>query len=159
MSSARRTQPQEQADPLRDHLPAVGVIAVGGGIGSVARYGLSRAVHPAANGFPVATFVTNVVGALLLGALIVAVIEVWRPHHLVRPLLGTGLLGGFTTFSTFAVETRGLSSGVATGYVLATLGGSLFAAWAGMNAVRLVEPRLHPALEHELVDPFDPDLP
>jgi fluoride exporter len=159
MSSERRAQPPASADPLRDHLPAVGVIAVGGGLGSVARYGLSRVVHPAADGFPVATFVTNVVGALLLGALIVAVIEIWRPHHLLRPLLGTGLLGGFTTFSTFAEETRAASPGIAAAYLLATVLGGLLLAAAGMAAVRRIEPRLHPAPVHEFVDPHDPELP
>jgi fluoride exporter len=159
MRAAQREQASGDQDLLREHLPAVGAIAVGGGAGSVLRYELSRAVHPAGNGFPTATLVINLVGALLLGALIVAVIEVWRPHHLVRPLLGTGLLGGFTTFSTFAVETRNLSFGVAALYVATTLIGGLLLAAAGMRAVRRVEPRLHLAVEHEAVDPFDPDLP
>jgi len=95
----------------------------------------------------------------LLGALIIAVSEVWRPHRLVRPALGTGLLGGFTTFSTFAVEMRGLALPVALAYVLTTVVGGLVLAAAGMAAVRRIEPRLHPALQHELVDPFDPELP
>lgn len=146
-------------DSLRDHLPAVGAIAVGGGLGSVLRYELARAVPPAANGFPTATLLTNLIGALLLGALVVAVTEVWRPHHLLRPLLGTGLLGGFTTFSTFGVEVRGLPADVAIGYVVATLVGGIALAALGMIAVRRAEPRLRRAPDHEYVDPLDPDLP
>ena len=138
---------------------AVTVIALGGGVGSLLRYGLAQAVRPAADGFPTATLITNVLGSLLLGMLIVAVTEVWRPHHLVRPLLGTGLLGGFTTFSTFAVEARGLGGGVAAGYVVASLSGGLLAAAAGMALVRRLEPRLRIGGQHEAVDPDDPDLP
>jgi CrcB protein len=137
----------------------LGVIAVGGGIGSVLRYGLARALPAAAGDFSVATLVTNLLGSLLLGALVVAVTEVWRPHRLLRPALGTGLLGGFTTFSTFAVEVRGIALPVAVAYLAATVVGGLALAAAGMGAVRRIEPRLRAAPAHEFVDPFDPDLP
>ena len=46
----------------------------------------------------------NVSGCLLIGVLMVLVTERYRPHALVRPLLGVGVLGGFTTFSTYAVD-------------------------------------------------------
>jgi fluoride exporter len=147
------------ATPPRARRGVVAVIAIGGGVGSVLRYLLSRAVHPAADGFPTATLVTNLLGALLLGALVVAVTEVWRPHRLVRPALGTGLLGGFTTFSTLAEETRAASPGIAAAYLLATVVGGLLLAAAGMAAVRRLEPWLHPAPAHEFVDPHDPELP
>jgi fluoride exporter len=158
MRPDQRESPDDR-DPLREHLPAVGVIAVGGGTGSLTRYLLGRAIHTTAGGFPLATLLINLTGALLLGALVVAVTEVWQPCHLVRPLLGTGLLGGFTTFSTFAVETRGLAAGTAVAYVAATLVGGLLLAALGMTAVRQIEPWLQSAPEHELVDPADPDLP
>jgi fluoride exporter len=147
------------ADRVRAHLPVVAVIAVGGGIGSVLRYGLARALPSAAGDFPVATLITNLLGSLLLGALVVAVTEVWRPHRLLRPALGTGLLGGFTTFSAFAVEARGLALPVAVAHLAATVVGGLALAAAGMAAVRRIEPRLRTAPAHEFVDPFDPDLP
>jgi CrcB protein len=141
-------------DPL-----SLGAIAVGGGVGSVLRYELAQAVHPSADGFPVATLATNLVGSLLLGALIVAVTEIWRAHRLLRPLLGTGLLGGFTTFSTFSLEARGLGAGVAAAYIAASVLGGIGAAALGMTLVRRVKPRLRVADEHSDVDYLDPDLP
>jgi fluoride exporter len=147
------------ADTVKNQVPVLGVIAVGGGIGSVLRYSLARALPTGAGDFPVATLVTNLLGSLLLGALVVAVTEVWRPHRLLRPALGTGLLGGFTTFSAFAVEVRGLELPAATACLAATVAGGLVLAAAGMAAVRRIEPRLRPAAQHEFVDPFDPDLP
>ena len=147
------------AGPVKRQLPVVGVIALGGGIGSVLRDGLALALPTGAGDFPVATLVTNLLGSLLLGALVVAVTEVWRPHRLLRPALGTGLLGGFTTFSTLAVEVRALALPAATACLAATVVGGLVLAAAGMEAVRRLEPRLRPAAEHEFVDPFDPDLP
>jgi CrcB protein len=153
-----RTEPP-LADTIRAHLPAVGVLAVGGGIGSVLRYLLARALPRAADEFPTATLVTNLIGALLLGALVVAVTEVWRPHRLVRPALGTGLLGGFTTFSTFAVEVRSLSRADALAYLAVSVAGGVALAAVGMWTVRCLEPHLRLASEHEVVDPYDPDLP
>lgn len=147
------------AGRVKRQLPVVGVIALGGGTGSVLRDGLARALPTGSGGFPVATLLTNLLGSLLLGALVVAVTEVWRPHRLLRPALGTGLLGGFTTFSAFAVEVRGLELPAATACLAATVVGGLVLAAAGMAAVRRIEARLRPAGEHEFVDPYDPDLP
>jgi CrcB protein len=91
--------------------------------------------------------------------LIVAVTDIWRPHRLIRPLLGTGVLGGFTTFSTFAIEASELSALTASAYVAASVIGGVAAAALGIAAVRKIEPQLHPATTHEQVDPLDPDLP
>jgi CrcB protein len=96
---------------------------------------------------------------LLLGALVVAVTEVWRPHPLVRPALGTGLLGGFTTFSTFAVEVRSLPWPDALLYLVVSVVGGVVLAAVGMWSVRYLEPHLRLTAEHEIVDPYDPDLP
>ena len=76
-------------------------IAVGGGIGSVARYLLSAA-FPAGHGFPWAIFAVNVSGCFFLGVLMVYLLEVWPPRRLLRPFLAVGLLGGYTTYSTYA---------------------------------------------------------
>jgi CrcB protein len=131
----------------------VAVVSIGGGLGSVARYALSRLITDPRDGFPVATLVTNLVGCLLLGLLVVAVTEVWRPHPLLRPALGTGVLGGFTTFSTFAFETRGLSFGLASGYIAASLVGGLGGAALAMAGLRRWAARRPPELM------LDPDLP
>jgi len=86
-------------------LPRVlGVVALGGVIGSLARYGLAEAIPHGPTGFPWATFVTNVLGCFAIGLLLTRLTP--RSHPLLRPFLGTGILGGFTTFSTFAVDTE-----------------------------------------------------
>ena len=134
------------------------VIAAGGGLGSLARYGIERAMPHGASAFPTATLLINVVGSFLLGALVVAVTEVWRVHPLVRPALGTGLLGGFTTFSTFAVETRTAPAGIAVAYAAGSVIGGVLLAFAGMYLVRALAPTRHEAVDTD-VDPLDPDLP
>jgi CrcB protein len=141
-------------DPL-----AVAAIAVGGGFGSVARYGIGRAWPPDPHRIPWSTLTINLAGSLLLGMLVVAITEIWRPHRLIRPLFGTGVLGGFTTFSTFAVETRTLASATATTYLALSVIGGLVAAMIGMALIRQLEPRLQIAPSHEVLDSVDPELP
>lgn len=82
------------------------VVAVGGAIGTLARYGLSHAV-PDRGGVPVATLLENLVGAFLLGLLLEALARSGPDtgrRRVARLGLGTGVLGGFTTYSTFALE-------------------------------------------------------
>jgi CrcB protein len=131
------------------------VIAIGGATGSLARYGLGRAWPDPGHEIPWTTLSINLLGSLLLGMLVVAVSEVWQLHPLIRPLLGTGVLGGFTTFSTFAVQTQLLAAGPAIVYLLLSVLGGLLAAAAGMALLRQLSPR-RPA---DGVDPIDPDLP
>ena len=149
-------RPTESARHVR---AAALVVAVGGGVGSLLRYGLARALPGHGHSFPVATLLTNLLGSLLLGALVVAVTEIWAPHPLLRPLLGTGVLGGFTTFSTFAEEARSLPAATSATYVAASLCGGVLVAAAGMELVRLVEPRVRIADAHGPVDHTDPELP
>lgn len=81
-------------------------VALGGACGSVARYGLSTLLRSAAPGFPWGTLAVNAVGGFAMGA-----ITAWalaRPGTLsdaARLGLTTGLLGGFTTYSAFSIET------------------------------------------------------
>ena len=108
------------------------VVALGGIIGSLARYGLAEAFPHAPGEFPWATFVTNVVGCFAIGLLLARLTP--RSHPLLRPFLGTGILGGFTTFSTFAVDTEKLLHDhvvVALVYFFGTVAAALLAAFIG----------------------------
>src|SRR5258706_55803 len=84
--------------------------SAGGVIGALGRYGLGVAFPHARAGFPWAIFAVNVSGCLLIGALIVVVTEGFAVHPVTRPFLGTGVLGGYTTFSTAIVDTQHLWS-------------------------------------------------
>ena len=105
----------------------ISLVAVGGMLGTGARYLTSTTVH-AQGGWPTGTFVENLVGSLLLGALLEALlrrgVESYR-GRLARLGVGTGLLGGFTTFSSLAIELeRLLADGnvvTAVSYALASL--------------------------------------
>ena len=114
-------------------LPRIlGVVALGGVIGSLGRYGLAEAIPHAPGHFPWATFITNVLGCFAIGVLLARITP--RSHPLLRPFLGTGILGGFTTFSTFAVDTEKLLHGhvvVALVYYFGTVVAALAAAMLG----------------------------
>ena len=102
----------------------VAAVAAGGVVGAEARYLLGAAFPGTPGGWPWTTFWINITGCLLIGILYTVLTEVAaRPHPLLRPLLGVGLLGGYTTFSTWSVETVQLlergSYGMALGYALA----------------------------------------
>jgi CrcB protein len=110
-------------------------VAVGGALGSAARYGLAQAWPTPPHGFPWSTFLTNVTGCLAIGLLLGV-----RRTRSVRAFAATGVLGGFTTFSTFAVEGAGLWRAdrpwLAVSYVAGTLAGALGAAWLGATMIR-----------------------
>lgn len=110
------------------------MIALGGMIGATARYEVGVGWPVAAGHFPWATFSVNVLGCGLIGILIVVVSDVWAGQRLLRPFLGTGVLGGFTTFSTYAVDARGL---LAEGHVVAGIGYLLGTLLAALLAVQL----------------------
>jgi fluoride exporter len=114
-------------------------IAVGGGLGSVARYLLSAA-FPAGSGFPWAIFAVNVSGCFLLGLLMVYLLEVWPPRRYLRPFLAVGLLGGYTTFSTYAAGVMTLltahAPALADAYALTSILAALVAVWTGMKIAR-----------------------
>jgi CrcB protein len=107
----------------------IGAVAVGGAVGACARYGLSLAFPDPAAGFPWTVFAINVVGCLLLATL--PAVPAVRRRVLLPPLLGTGVLGGFTTLSTYAEQSRALlaagNAGPAAAYVVGTLGACLLA--------------------------------
>ncbi|MGH3716000.1 MAG: fluoride efflux transporter FluC [Micromonosporaceae bacterium] len=107
-------------------------ISAGGALGSALRYGVTLA-WPAS---PWATLTTNLVGCALIGVLMVLITEAGAGPALLRPFLGIGVLGGFTTFSAYAVGVvllaRDGQVGVAAGYLVATVLGALVATWLGI---------------------------
>ncbi len=97
--------PLRRLAALPSPVGAMAAIAVGGALGTLARYGTDRALVSDPLGFPWATFAVNVTGSFLLGVVVTLVVERWPPTRYVRPFAAIGFCGGFTTFSTLAVET------------------------------------------------------
>ncbi|MGY3681624.1 CrcB protein [Streptomyces sp. TE33382] len=119
----------------------LGAVAAGGALGAVARYAALRLWPAADGGFPWTVLVVNVTGCALIGVLMVLVSErgaVAGP--LVRPFLGVGVLGGFTTFSTYAAGVSGLlvrqEAPRAMAYAAATVLGALGAVWGAAVTTR-----------------------
>ncbi|MFC4121018.1 fluoride efflux transporter CrcB [Nonomuraea zeae] len=129
--------PAQRSEPLA---PVLAVIAAGGALGALARYAVQSALPAGPVGFPWATFWINVSGCLLIAVLMVLITEVRRAHRLVRPFLGVGVLGGYTTFSTYAVDIQRLvTAGRAVPgllYLAGTLAAALAAVAAGMWLTR-----------------------
>ncbi|HEY0928722.1 MAG TPA: fluoride efflux transporter CrcB [Gemmatimonas sp.] len=88
-------------------LSALFVVALGGALGSVARYAAGVWLLPASGGFPVGTLVVNVLGAFLIGCFARIAMNS-ESDQLLRLALTTGFCGGFTTFSTLSAETIAL---------------------------------------------------
>lgn len=118
-------------------------IFVGGAIGALARYGLAETLPHDAGTWPWATFAVNVAGALALGYLTTRLQERLPPSAYRRPLLGTGLCGALTTFSTMQVELLQMldagDAGLAASYAAASLAAGLLAIVATTNLVRRVQ--------------------
>lgn len=115
-------------------------VAAGGAVGGTLRHAVSVGLDTRFDAFPWGTFAANASGALLLAVLMVSLLEVGPPNRYLRPFLGVGLLGGFTTFSTYMNETRVLVQDgrpvVAFMYVAATLLVGLLLTWAGLRLTR-----------------------
>jgi CrcB protein len=119
------TVPERALRLVRSRRDILLAIAVGGALGAAARWALAEALPHAHDVFPWSTLLANVAGCFALGVLMVVVVERLPSSRLVRPFVGTGLLGGFTTFSTYAVDTRDLLAAgrpaLAATYLFATL--------------------------------------
>ncbi|MFF5213091.1 fluoride efflux transporter FluC [Streptosporangium sp. NPDC000396] len=134
------TEARQRRELRRSHYGVLAVIAVGGAIGAGARYGAGL-LWPAATGsFPWTTLGVNASGCLLIGFLIVVLTEVGTAPIWARPFFGTGVLGGYTTFSTYCVDIEHLVAqgrpGLALGYLAATPVAALVAVAAGAWATR-----------------------
>jgi CrcB protein len=118
----------------------VAAVSAGGMLGALVRYGIATAWPHAATGFPWATFTINVTGCLLIGMLMIAITDVWPGQRLLRPFLGTGILGGYTTFSTYIVDAQHLldhgAALTALTYLTATVVCALVAVWVGTALMR-----------------------
>ena len=135
--------PDVEVPPARHLHPRVlTAVATGGALGALARWGVAEALPHDSDRFPWSIFAVNVVGCFLIGVVMVLVVERWSHRPLARPFLGTGVLGGFTTFSTYAVDTRGLLSAgqpaLAAAYVLGTLVVGLLAVVVGLRLTERV---------------------
>lgn len=125
----------------------VAVIALGGMVGATARFELAEAVPHAPGQFPWPTFWTNLSGSFVLGFLLIILLERFPPTRYVRPFLATGILGAYTTMSTYMVEVAVLikDGHTATGlvYGIGSLVIGLVLAYAGIVAARLTPQRHH----------------
>lgn len=112
------------------------VVALGGALGALARWAVGEALPASPAGWPWPTLAVNLTGCLLIGVLLAVLLERFRTATLLRPFLATGVLGGFTTYSTFAVDVVRLADAgawaVAAGYVVASVLGGLLAVVAGL---------------------------
>ena len=118
------------------------VIAVGGVLGSLCRWGVGLALPRPPKGFPWATFTVNVSGCVLIGILMVFVLDLWPPSRYLRPFLGIGFLGGYTTFSAYMLDTTALLTEgqrvTAALYLFGSLAAGLAAVWVAAVTARLI---------------------
>lgn len=115
--------------------PQLVAVACGGFVGTAARYLIAVQFRGPVDGLPWATLAVNLTGCLALG-LLTGALEHRAASPLLRPFLATGVLGAFTTYSTFAVETNTLlvlRPATALGYLALSVGGGVLAAAAGLR--------------------------
>ncbi|WP_449277625.1 fluoride efflux transporter FluC [Leucobacter sp. GX24907] len=144
----RPRQPGVAARPPHLHLRSIGLVILGGTLGTAAREALTLAFPPV-NGVPFAILTINVCGAFLLGLLLESLVRAGGEeirHRNVRMLAGTGFLGGFTTYSALATDSAlllgggsGAGGGEAVGgplagilYALGTVVIGGIASWGGI---------------------------
>jgi fluoride exporter len=108
-------------------------VALGGALGSLARYGVARAWPASPGGFPVPTLTVNLLGSFAIGLVYVWISSRGGPGaDNARLFWMTGVLGGFTTYSAFALESTLLGfSATGIAYVLITVVGCIGLAWLG----------------------------
>lgn len=136
-----RLVPHRRRRSRRRHGDVLAAVAAGGAVGTLARYGLETAFPTDLANFPWTTLWINLAGCLLLGVVLYIVFERRPPSRLLRPFLAIGVLGGFTTFSTFAVEVAQRAPDhvrIAAAYLAVSLVGGPLAVLAGSAAVRRI---------------------
>jgi CrcB protein len=119
---------------VREHAPVFAVVAAGGGLGASARYATLLLWPPLPAAFPWTTLVINVTGCAAMGIVMAVITQRRSAHRLLRPFVGTGVLGGYTTFSTYAADIQNLvnTGHAATGLasLALTVSAALAATWA-----------------------------
>ncbi|PNQ79071.1 MULTISPECIES: fluoride efflux transporter CrcB [Paenibacillus] len=112
-------------------------VAAGGALGTSTRYGLQSLLPAAGADFPLGVLLINWIGCLFLGWFFTVTLRSWRIKPRLRLAIGTGFTGGFTTFSTFAVDAVRLTVHdrmlTAVLYLLLSVGGGLFLTWTGIR--------------------------
>lgn len=132
--------PAQRREWVRGQAPVIALVAAGGALGAAARYGAMSLWPTAPHTFPWTTLAVNAAGCALIGVFMVLISDVWAAHRLVRPFFGTGVLGGFTTFSTYAADIQQLvqagQARTALIYLAATVLTALLAVWCAATATR-----------------------
>lgn len=148
--------PFERDRPVARHQLRWDVILVvfaGGCLGGWARYGITSTWPARSGSFPWSTFEVNIAGAFVLALVIVTATDI-APSRYLRPLIGTGFCGAFTTFSSIVVTTDQLFAhehpSTAIAYLSASIAGGLLAATVGLVAARAVAARRHRAREERM---------
>jgi CrcB protein len=121
--------------------------ALGGALGALARWAVTTALPHAHGAWPWATLLVNLTGCLAIGALLAVLLARFPHSPWLRPFLAVGVLGGYTTYSTFAVDVvqlvRSGHSALALAYLVVSVVGGVLAVVAGLlagrAAVRAVE--------------------
>ncbi len=118
-------------------LPLIVAVAAGGALGALTRHGLDLLWPPSASGVSWTILAINISGSLLIGLLMELIAHRWSDNRFVRPFWGVGVLGGYTTFSAYAMDVvtafeRGAPQ-TALAYLALTLVGALTANWAASS--------------------------
>lgn len=118
------------------------MVGLGGFIGTACRYLLGLMLSGVTAAFPASTLIINILGSFALGAITEFSCRVFPLHPLFLLFLTVGLCGGFTTFSTFSLETQTLMEKgrvlAGTGYAVSSLLLCLAGVWAGKTVMRLL---------------------
>ena len=118
-------------------------VGLGGALGAMGRFVVMSAIgHVTHSGFPWSTLTVNVLGALAMGSVLELSALVWSPSPEIRAMIVVGVLGAFTTFSTFSMDLyylmdRGAIVNAAA-YAIASVLVCLIAFWAGMSVFRMI---------------------
>jgi fluoride exporter len=132
--------PRRRRHIVRPQGLIVASLAVGGSLGAISRYAISLASPTVTGRFPWGTFAINVSGSFVLGFLLIVLTEQFPLGRLARPVIGTGFIGAYTTFSTFMVEAvllvRAGDPALALAYLGASLVVGLVAVFVGMVSAR-----------------------